>query len=83
MHPGFTGLTLPASPAKSNGKVSDMPSNLYAQWRSVTCQMHTLREAAHDPPAEKILHQIWHHQRLRREEFVERLLSNRVPALAE
>ena len=62
-------LTLQKPAAKSNGKVSGLPSNLYAQWRTLSRPADALQETARDIPSERLLQQIWQHQRLQRDQL--------------
>jgi len=52
---------------KCNGKVIDVPSQFYPRWRARSFAAETLREADEVPPRERLLQQIWLHQRLQRE----------------
>ena len=54
-------------PPKSNAKVSGISSNLYAQWRAQAQAGFALRDAAEPAPSERLLQQIWAHQRLQRD----------------
>jgi hypothetical protein len=61
-------LTLQKPRRKSNGKVSTLPSTWYAQWQTARLAATTLREdAPAPPPDERLLQQVWLHQRLRRD----------------
>ena len=62
-------LTLQKPRPKSNGKVSGIAPNLYEHWRASALAAPTLREAADAAPPERLLQQIWQHQRLRREQL--------------
>ena len=46
-----------------------MLSNLYARWRAPASAAAALREAEEAAPTERLLQQIWEHQRLRRDEL--------------
>jgi hypothetical protein len=46
--------------------VSPPPENFYADWRSRFGVVHVLRDE-NDPPPERLLQAIWHHQRLQRD----------------
>jgi hypothetical protein len=59
------GLTLPATPRKSNGKVSGYPTSFYAQWRLRNGSVFMLQEGEEIPP-EQLLQSVWQHQRLLR-----------------
>src|SRR5205814_2219301 len=50
---------------KSNGKVSAVSSDLYARWRVPAPAAPALRETEEAAPPERLLQQIWEHQRLR------------------
>lgn len=67
--PSFALLTLQKVALKSNGKVSRLPANLYAQWREQAFAAGTLRETEEGVPSERLLQQIWRHQRLRRDQL--------------
>ena len=60
-------LTLQKARSKSNGKVSGISSNHYAEWRAQAPATLALREAGEPPPSERLLQQIWLHQRLQRD----------------
>jgi len=62
-------LTLQEHPRKSNGKVSTVPANFYAQWRARCGVVSVLREDHESPPPEHLLQAIWQHQRLLREQL--------------
>jgi hypothetical protein len=62
-------LTLQKPAPKSNGKVPGLPSNVYAQWRAHSLPVAALQEAADDAPSERLLQQIWQHQRLQRDQL--------------
>ena len=46
--------------------MSPPPENFYADWRSRFGVVHVLRDE-NDPPPERLLQAIWHHQRLQRD----------------
>jgi hypothetical protein len=51
--------------------VSAVPSDFYARWRSSAVGADTLREASKGaPPSERLLQQVWFHQRLLREQLL-------------
>jgi hypothetical protein len=50
------------------GKVACIPSNTYSCWRSLLPPCHALRDDT-SLPEEKFLQQIWHHQRLLRDQL--------------
>jgi hypothetical protein len=60
-------LTLQKPPSKSNVKVSGNSSNLYAEWRAQAPAASALRESVEAAPPERLLQQIWLHQRLQRD----------------
>lgn len=60
---------------KSNGKVLLFPANFYAAWRSTRVYPDMLGEASEAPPPEKLLQQIWQHQRLQHDRLL--TLDNR------
>jgi hypothetical protein len=60
-------LTLQKPQSKSNGKVSGISSSLYADWRAQAPVASALREAVEPAPPERLLQQIWLHQRLQRD----------------
>jgi hypothetical protein len=62
-------LTLQKPTPKSNGKVSGLRSNLYARWRTHSLPIGALQEAADGGPPERLLQQIWQHQRLQRDQL--------------
>src|SRR6185369_187251 len=53
--------------SKSNAKVSGISSNLYAEWRAQSRAAFALRETGEPAPSERLLQQIWAHQRLKRD----------------
>ena len=59
-------LTLQKAQSKSNGKVPGISSNLYAEWRVHAPPASVLLEADEPVPSERMLQQIWLHQRLQR-----------------
>jgi hypothetical protein len=59
-------LTLQKPQQKSNGKVSGNSSNLYVEWRALA-PAAALRETDEPAPPERLLQQIWLHQRLQRD----------------
>jgi hypothetical protein len=61
-------LTLPSRQIKSISKVARVASNTYASWRSLLPPSHALRDDT-GLPEEKFLQQIWHHQRLLRDQL--------------
>jgi len=61
------GLTLQKPQSKSNGKVSGISSNLYAEWRAQAPATLALRDTGEPAPSERLLQQIWLHQRLQRD----------------
>src|SRR5438445_6037908 len=65
--PRSVRLTLQKPQSKSNGKVSGISSNLYAEWRAQPPAALALREAGEPAPPERLLQQIWLHQRLQRD----------------
>ena len=60
-------LTLQKPQSKSNGKVSGISSNLYVEWRAQAPAALALRDAGEPAPPERLLQQIWLHQRLQRD----------------
>ncbi len=60
-------LTLQKPGPKSNGKVSGVPSSLYEQWRTHSLPIDALQETGGEIPPERLLQQIWLHQRLQRD----------------
>ena len=64
----FRGLTLQEDKRKSNGKVTPVLANFYAQWR-VRCGAVSVLHDDHDSPPERLLQSIWQHQRLLREQL--------------
>jgi len=61
-------LTLPGAGLKSLG-VPALRSDFYAQWRAQQEARSLLRERDSPDPPEKLLQNVWHHQRLRRDEL--------------
>ena len=53
---------------KSKGKVPPVLASFYAQWR-VRCGAVSVLHDDHDSPPERLLHSIWQHQRLVREQL--------------
>jgi hypothetical protein len=62
-------LTLQEESGKSNGKVSCIPPQFYSLWRERSLAVDVLRETEESPPPERLLQQIWQHQRVRRGEL--------------
>src|SRR6267142_2653464 len=62
-------LTLQELPPKSNGKVSATSFSFYAQWREQVLAAGLLRETQEEAPSERLLQQIWLHQRLQRDQL--------------
>lgn len=62
-------MTLLDAQPKSNVKVSRVSPELYKDWRAVTPDEPALREAEETAPPERLLQQIWEHQRLRRDQL--------------
>jgi hypothetical protein len=62
-------LTLQKHVLKSNGKVSGLSSKCYAFWRARAPAEGTLREGGDATPPERLLQQIWQHQRLQRDQL--------------
>jgi hypothetical protein len=60
-------LTLQKPRSKSNVKVSGNSTNLYAEWRAQAPAALALRDAGEPAPPERLLQQIWLHQRLQRD----------------
>jgi hypothetical protein len=60
-------LTLQKPQSKSNGKVSGISSSLYVEWRAQAPAALALRETGEPAPPERLLQQIWLHQRLQRD----------------
>ncbi len=52
---------------KCNGKVISIPLQFYPQWRARALAGDSLREMDESPPPERLLQQVWQHQRLQRE----------------
>jgi hypothetical protein len=61
-------LTLQSLKLKSNGKVSHITSNFYAEWRARIGLVRSLREEYLVPP-ERLLQAAWFHQRLLRDKL--------------
>ena len=62
-------LTLQKHHPKSNVKVSSLSPDLYARWRALALAAPALQEADEAAPSERLLQQIWEHQRLRRDQL--------------
>lgn len=63
-------MTLQKRAPKSNGKVTGIPDNLYARWRAQRpAATDALREANEAIPSERLLQQVWQHQRLLRDQL--------------
>ena len=65
--PRSVRLTLQEPGLKSNAKVCGIASNLYSDWRSQSRVAFALRDAGEPVPSERVLQQIWAHQRLKRD----------------
>jgi uncharacterized protein DUF2851 len=66
----YARLTLQKRAPKSNGKVTGIPDNLYARWRARSpAAADALREAREAVPSERLLQQVWQHQRLLRDQL--------------
>jgi hypothetical protein len=59
-------LTLPPGRLKTNGKVLPIQDSFYARWRVQAGLVLILQEDTESPP-ERLLQNIWHHQRLLRD----------------
>ena len=66
--PCVRGLTLRATPRKSNGQVPAVLDSFYTQWRVRSGVAPVLRDDRDSPP-ERLLQAIWQHQRLLREQL--------------
>jgi len=62
-------LTLQKRAPKSNGKVSRISPNWYAYGPAPVRSADTVRETGESAPSERLLHQIWQHQRLKRDQL--------------
>ena len=69
-----TGLTLRFATSQTSSPVPSCNSQFYWQWRASQQPFTALREQ--DSPPESLVQDIWHHQRVRREEL--RLLDGKI-----
>lgn len=62
-------MTLRQQSGKSNAEVVEIPSKFYLQWRARLLAGDSFHESDDAPPPERLLQQVWFHQRLRRDQL--------------